>query len=182
MPYAVVKCNKCSITYKTDFKQDAYTRIARRIEDYLAWNDSLKITVMQKHYPSLLHLQSNYIKFRSWEVSDIDQHNSSYRLCQSCGVCKNCVTCACGYTFKVDRNKRKQKCPECKGEEFKKAFIVLANGEKDCPHCHSKIFLTKTDQKTVCHKCSSKNLGEERKEVNYTLTITRKKAYYLENA
>ena len=182
IPYAFAECKKCKIKYRTRFKQDMYSMFARRIDDYLAWNDSLTIIILEKHYPSLLHLQNNYIRFNCWEVSDITKSHSIYRLCKSCGTCRNCVTCICGKTFKADHTKRKLKCPDCKSEELKKAFINLHENEKACPHCKNPIIPTKTDRKTSCHKCGSEKLSEERNTIKFSLTITRKKGYFIDNA
>lgn len=185
VPYVSVPCNKCGNTYSTDFKQDILTKKYRQIEQALTENNGVHIQASDRYEPFIITLQRYKQRQGCWDVSEITNKKEMFRFCKSCGVCLNCFTCECGKSFTKDINRKKQKCPDCKSNNFKKTFFkeALEKGRKHiCPECNSeRIKMTRTSRKTKCHKCSSTKLTEPKVNTVYSLTISRKKSYKIEN-
>jgi hypothetical protein len=186
VPYVQVPCGKCGITYKTDFRQDIYTKKARQLLANLSYHNELTIRADEQYESSLVHMRHHFMEQHCWDVTDIEKTEEEYRRCLKCGVCHNCFTCMeCGKPFKRDPNKRKQICPKCKVNKFIKTYfteVIIGSKSKVCPHCKSdKIKMTRTRNKTKCHKCNSTKLAEKKKRVMFSFGIERKKAYRREN-
>ena len=184
VPYVTVPCKKCGTTYKTDFKQDIYTKKARQIEDKLAEGDGIKLIATGEYKSSLIHIRYNYTEQRCWDVSEIKTYKEEFRYCKDCGFCNNCLTCKdCNEQFEIDTKHRKQKCPKCKSHNLTRTYFKETKDSKNnkfklCPVCKShKVNLTRTINKTKCHKCDSKNLSDTKINVIHELVILRKKAY-----
>src|SRR3990167_1667473 len=119
VPYVQVPCGKCGNTYRTDFKQDIYTKNARRINSTLAWNNGVMIIAAEKYEGEIIHIKEHYLKMNSWDLSDITKKEDEHKRCNRCGVCLECFTCkGCGKTFNKDKNRKKQMCPHCKSDKF----------------------------------------------------------------
>ena len=187
IPYVQVPCNKCGITYRTDFMQDIYTKKARQLLSKISFKNGLLVKADEKYESSLIHIRQHFIEMHCWDVTEIQRNNEEYSNCQSCGICFNCYTCHdCDTPFKKNINRRKQECPKCKSDKFDKTrFKEIALNEKKekvCPHCKSgNIKMSRTRNKTMCHVCNSKNLTEKKKNIVFEFTIQRKKAYRREN-
>lgn len=184
IPYVTVPCHKCGISYKTDFKQDIYTKKARRIEDKKVEGDGIILKATEQYKPQLIHMRYNHIEQNCWDVSEIKKTEETYKRCLDCGMCMDCYTCKeCGTPFERNKNRRKQECPNCKKSNFTKTYFKKAKIKKNqvtrvCPNCDSEnIRLTRTSNKTKCHLCGGKNLSEAKVDILYTLIIKRKKAY-----
>ena len=144
VPYAQVPCNKCGVTYRTDFKQDIYTKKARQMLSKISYANGLVIRADEKYEDSLIYARQHFIEQHCWEVSGISRHTKEHKRCLSCGVCFNCYTCKnCGKPFQKDINRRKQSCPQCKNDKFVKSYfkeILINEKNKDiklCPFCKS---------------------------------------------
>lgn len=179
-----ISCKKCGLLYKTDFRQDIYTKKARRIEDKKGEADGVIIKATEPYKPALIHIMYNSIEQKCWNVSEIKQSTVSYKRCLNCGICRECYTCKeCGTPFKKDKKRRKQECPNCKSSSFTRTYFKKAKIEKNkitriCPECDSEnIRLTKTTNKSKCHLCGSKKLSEAKIDIMHELIIKRKKAY-----
>ena len=187
--YALARC-KCGATYKTDFKQDIYTKKARQLLSLLAFNDEVEIIASEKFEGDIIHIQKHFQLMHSWEVSEITNSKEEYRKCKKCGVCLDCITCkGCGKTYKRNPSRKKQRCPTCQSYNytttfFKDVFIRDENKNiKLCPYCNSdNIRMTRVTNKTKCHICGSRKLTDKRTNILYKLTIKRKRAYMIENA
>lgn len=184
VPYVNVACNVCGITYRTDFRQDIFTKKARFIEDRKTEKNGIIFKATEEFKPALIHIRYNHLEQKCWDVSEIGQEKEEIRFCFSCGICLNCLTCkSCGVKFERDINRKKQKCPECHKSDFartyfKDAKIKEGQNKRVCPECGSEnIKLTLTKGKDACHRCGSKNLSEKKINNIYTLTVTRKKGY-----
>ena len=189
VPYIHVPCNKCGITFRTDFEQDIYTKKARQLLSKISFRNSLLIRADDKYEGSLIHIRQHFIEQHCWDVSEIQSAEETYKRCLNCGVCFNCYTCkGCGKAFQRDPNKRKQSCPQCKTSNFVKTYFreVHVNQKNKeirlCPHCNSdKIKMMRTRNKIKCHACNSRKLTESKSNIVYSFTVERKKAYRREN-
>lgn len=187
IPYVQVPCGRCGITYKTDFVQDIYTKKARQLLSKISFKNGVIIRADEKYESSLIHIRQHFIEMHCWDISNIQRHNEEYSLCQKCGICFNCYTCEeCNEPFQKNVNRRKQVCPKCKSDKFKKTHFkeVIKNskGDKMCPHCKlDKIRMTRTHNKKTCHVCGSDKLTDAKKNIIFEFTIKRKKAYRREN-
>ena len=184
VPYVSVPCKKCGILYKTDFKQDIYTKKARQLEDKKSEGDGIIIKATAPYKQQLIHIMYNHLEQKCWNVSEIKNSTESYKRCLNCGICMDCFTCKeCGNQFEKDKKRRKQECPNCKSSDFTKTYFKKAKVKENkvtriCPECDSEnIRLTRTTNKSKCHLCGCKNLSESKTDVMYELTIKRKKAY-----
>lgn len=187
-PYVQIPCHKCGITYKTDFKQDIYTKKARQINSTISYVDKLILRATEKYESSFITTRQHYIEQGCWNVSEIKRATEEYKRCTRCGVCISCYTCRCGKNFKHDTNRRQQMCPDCKSTDFVKTYFkeVFTNEENKeirlCPHCKSEnIRMTRTRNKDKCHLCKSDKLSNKRTNIKFECTIERKKAYRIEN-
>lgn len=189
VPYVQVPCKRCGITFRTDFEQDIYTKKARQLLSKISFKNSLAIKADERYESSLIHIRQHFIEMHCWDVSGIDRKNEEYKRCLACGICLNCYTCKdCGKAFQHDQNKRKQTCPTCRTNNFVKTYFKEVNVNaknkeiRMCPHCNSdKIRMTRTKNKIKCHACNSRKLTEQKVNVNYYFTVSRKKAYRREN-
>lgn len=181
VPYVNVPCKKCGITYRTDFKQDIYTKKARYMEDKKTEKNGIVLKVTEQYKPALLHIMYNHVEQKCWDVSEITQTKEEFRYCYQCGYCMDCYTCECGNSFKKDKTKRKQKCPICNSTNFKRTYFKEAKKSGNmiaCPKCSSdKVKLTRTNNKNKCHLCGSEHLSPAHIDNVYTVTIKRKKGY-----
>ena len=189
VPYAQVPCKKCGITFKTDFGQDIYTKKARQLLSKLAFKNSVLIRADEKFEGSLIHVRQHFVEMACWDVAEITKVENEKRWCRACGICMNCYTCKkCGKAFQHDPNRRKQVCPDCRVSNFVKTYfknVKVMEENKDirlCPHCNSdNIRMTRTKNKTKCHVCNSKKLTDIKVSIEYSFTVSRKKAYRREN-
>lgn len=181
--FAHVPCRKCNITFKTDFKQDVYTKSARKILSIISKNNGIIFKAEEKYESDITLIKRHFEDMMCWNVSELDQFYDEYKRCEKCGTCLECVTCQkCGTAFKKD--KRKLVCPKCKTSSFVKTYFkeVYVNEEnksiKKCPFCNStRISMTKTKNKTKCSECGSDSISESKIERKFSLTIERKDAY-----
>ena len=188
VPYVQVPCNKCGITYRTDFEQDIYTKKARQLLSKISFKNGVIIRADDKYESAIVNIRQHFIEQACWDVSEIERNNEEYKRCLQCGICFDCYTCkSCGLPFKKDKNKRKQTCPKCKSNKFVKTYFDKVTMSKNkeiklCPHCNSDIVrMTRTKNKTKCHICSSRKLTDKRTNIIFQVTIKRKKAYKREN-
>jgi len=188
VPYALVSCNTCGITYRTEFNMDILDKKSKRILEIISFKDGLNITATEEYATQLTYARQLYIEQGCYNVSEIERTTEESRKCFNCGVCLNCFTCKqCGKTFTPDRNRRKRMCPTCKSTSFVKTFIkgiLISKENRDimlCPHCKSdNIRLTRTKGEK-CHICGSTNLSEVKIDIIYKNVITRKDAYRRNN-
>ena len=184
VPYVNVSCRKCNTKYRTDFKQDIYTKKARQLNGKISWKDKLIIRASEKYEKEINHIRADFIRMKCWDVSELRREEEEYRYCQ-CGVCLSCLTCKkCGKTFERDPNKRKYTCPHCRSTSFVKTYFkeVFSSEENPyirlCPHCNSdRIRLTRSKYKSKCHICGSKKLSDTKINIVFILEINRKVGY-----
>jgi len=185
VPYAQVPCNKCGQTYKTDFKQDIYTKIARRLNQMLAWHNEVHLKASDAYERELINIADHFKRMNCWEISDITKTKEEFRYCLNCGICSNCFQCTvCDHIFVKDRKRRKQKCTSCNSNKFRRYNFVVEKNNKNwcCPNCKGKeIKMTRTTYKSQCHKCKSRNISEAKINNIFQVSIERKKAYRIEN-
>jgi len=187
IPYVQLGCGKCSSTYRTDFKQRAFTKKAADIIKADSWNNIVKYEFSEKYEEDLVYIQKLFVMKRSYRVGDIKKKIEEYRRCEKCGVCLNCLTCKkCGKTFEKDKHRKKHICPHCKGNTYTPTYIkeIIVSEENEniklCSHCKSdRVFMTKSKTKSKCHLCGSKKLSDKKVETTLYLTIQRKRAYKL---
>lgn len=184
VPYVSVPCKKCGQTYRTDFKQDIYTKKARYIGDKMAEKiDGVMLRATEEYKSALIHIRYNHIEQKCWDVSKIEQSQEQIRHCLKCGTCMNCFICnRCGATFERDKFRRKQACPSCHKSDLRRTFFKNTEEKSKniriCPHCKSEnIKLTLTKNKTKCHVCGSKKLTDMKINNIYALIIRKKKGY-----
>jgi len=185
VPYVHVSC-RCGATFKTDFNQDIYTKKSRQIFGKLAFKNVIVIHAAERYESAITQIKEHYLRHKCYDVSEITQIEEEYKRCEKCGICFDCLTCkACLKPFNKDPNRRKQKCPHCGSIEFIKTYFKeakVSDGNKSikmCPHCGStNIRMTRTRNKTKCHLCNSTSLTEQKKNVLYEITISKKKAYW----
>lgn len=184
VPYVIASCKKCGTSFRTDFKQSIYTKIARRLISELAYKNEVHIKASEKYEGDIIHIKEHFEKHNCWDVSKVTESIDEHKRCLKCGVCHNCFTCKnCGKPFERDVNRRKQKCPSCKKSEFKKTYFkeVLVKEDKYiklCPHCKSdNITMTRTTNKTKCHLCGTTKLSETKSQREFHLIIKRKGGY-----
>ena len=180
VPYANVRCKKCG-PYRTDFKQDIYTKKARQINFLWKHNNEITFKADRDYADVLDHIKEDFTSMRCWNVSDITQKHEAYRVCKKCATCYNCYTCIkCGKIFEV-KIRSKPRCPDCKSFEFKRTYIKqkeIDENKKDfCPHCKSKKIKPTINEKEKCHKCGSDTI--EKNKTYYYLTINRKGGYVI---
>lgn len=184
-PFVQVACGKCGGKYRTDFKQDIYTKKSRELNSLLAYNNIVKIQARETFEADITQIQKHFQEMNSWDVSELKQVIDSHRRCEKCGICLNCFTCKnCGKSFEKDKNKRKQTCPHCRSHNFIKTYFTQAIApEQDkriklCPNCKSdNIVMTRSKFKSKCHLCNSKKLSDKIDEKWFILKISRKRAY-----
>lgn len=186
VPYVQVGCGHCGITYKTNFIQDIYTKIARRIVQKLAYKDGLILKADEEYEMDVTNIRHHFIKQRCWDVSEIENKERKYMTCLNCGICLNCLTCKdCKETFPKHPNLKKQVCPKCRKSNVIKTYFKKPLSEDQrfkCPKCRSNnIKLTNTNDTSKCHKCNSKKLSSPKSKTQFQFTIQRKKAYREEN-
>lgn len=175
-------CNKCNTKYKTEFRQDIYTKKARWILFQLRKNNTIKFKVSEKYSEVLDHIAADFHGQRCYDVGDITETKETFRYCEECGVCLNCFKCnKCNKQFELT-SKSKHRCPSCKSTEIDRPFIKTeknSKGKRICPLCKSdKIKLTIT-KKDACERCKGKKLSNEKYQLVYWLTINRKGGYKL---
>jgi len=182
VPYVHVPCKKCGSTYKTEFKQSMYTKIAGRLQTQLAWFDRVNMESDEDFYSDIATIEKNYKLMKNWDVGDVSNCQEDLRYCESCGTCHDCFTCRdCRASFKPNKNMRKQRCPECGSKEFMKTYFDKIEEKGKCPRCKStKIKMTLSRLKTQCHRCKGKKLSRPIRKCIYKLTITRKKSYMVD--
>jgi len=184
VPYVIAKCNKCGATYKTDFSQNIYTKKARQLNSMLYKRNKVVIIASEKYENDLMCIKEHFNGFNNWEVSEVTQSTEEIKVCRKCGICQNCFTCMdCGKSYERNPERRKQVCPHCGSARFTNTFVKevrLTDNEKIrvCPHCNStRVKMTRTTNKTRCHKCGSRKLSEKHVNLLYRLDIKRKRAY-----
>lgn len=185
VPYINVPCKKCGITFRTSFNQDIYAKKAKQIISKLAYHDKLTLSAREKYESDLITVRHHFIEMLCWDVSEINQTNEEYKSCELCGVCMDCFSCnRCKKQFVPDKNRRKQKCPECHSSEFSKTYfksIKMVNKDqvdKKCPFCNStNVRMTRTQNKNKCHLCGGTELSHAKTNNVFTFTIERKNAY-----
>ena len=185
IPYANVPCRKCGITYRTDFKQSFYDKIAKKILSSMAYNNGIRFEAAERFEGDITLIQKHFTEMNCWDVSNIERIEREYKICNKCGVCLNCFTCKeCGTSFTKNPDKRKQMCPNCKSDKFIMTYfkeVYRSEENKDiklCPQCKSeRIVMTKSRKKSKCHICGSKKLSEPLKNTIFLLTIKRKRGY-----
>ena len=188
VPYVTVPCSKCGISYRTDFKQDIYTKKARFIEDKKTERNEIIFKATEAYKSALIHIRYNHMEQKCWDVSEIEEQKEEFKHCYKCGVCLNCFFCKdCNTHFKRNQNRRKQECPNCHSTNLTRTYFKDAKESKSkesmkirlCPECGSEhIKLTLTKNKSKCHLCGSKTLSPTKVNCIYVLTVKRKGAYY----
>lgn len=185
-PYVYIPCNKCGMTHTSEFKQTMFTKVSGKLETKKAHNNKITIIADEEYEQDIVYIHYLHKQYKNWEVGELEESTQEYKFCKLCGVCLSCYHCECGTHFKKDTNKRRQRCPECKSEKFKKTYFTEAASSKKtpqlhvCPYCHSEeINMTRTTHKTKCHACGSDKLSEPRIKTLFTLIIKRKKGYEL---
>lgn len=184
VPYVEVPCDKCGITYKTDFTMDIYTKKARQMIRMLSYANSLKVRSTEEYEGALTNIRHHFLEQNCWDVSEISHHKEEYRRCTQCGICTNCYTCKNdGTTFEPNPNRRKQTCPKCKGSSFVRTHFrkVLASDKnreiKLCPYCKSdKVKMTRTKNTKHCHICKGPLSNPVNSNI-FEFTVSRKRAY-----
>lgn len=182
-PHAIVHCGKCGAKYKTDFKQDIYTKKARQMEDKKVEGDGIIIEATEQYKPQLIHMMYNHIEQKCWDVSEIIKSGEEYRRCLNCGICRDCYICKeCKTSFERNKSRRKQECPKCGKSNYSKTYFEKAkiknHNKRICPNCNSEnIRLTRTTNKSKCYMCGSTNLSAIKVDNIFTVTVKRKKAY-----
>lgn len=180
LSYVNVSCKSCGNRFMTDFSQGIYTKKARELDSWKANKNGFKIRATEPFEEDLIYFKDNHIKMKCWDITDDGETVEEHKRCKECGVCLNCFTCkSCGKTFEKIDNRRRVKCPHCKSHNFTKTYFKKVSAERTCPECSShKIMMTRTESKTKCHLCGSKNLSEPIRERVFWLTIMRKKGYW----
>lgn len=185
VPYVHASCSKCGTRFITDFNMGIYNKWAKAIDDLLGWRKGVKIRAHEPYHAEFTHLIINHQRQKCWDVSDIEEEVEEHKRCKKCGVCLNCFTCkSCGKTFEKDSRMRRQQCPHCRSPDFVQTYFKEAEEDKNnkmikrCPCCKAdKIVMTRTQTKTKCHLCGSKELSEPIVNRILSATIMKKKAY-----
>jgi len=183
--YVIVSCAKCGTSFRTDFDQSIYDKVAKKLNSLLAYNNKVIILATEKYEPDITHIKEHYTQMKCWRVSDLTPTMDEHKRCLKCGICRNCFTCtSCGQTFLPNKNRRKQQCPHCKSNQFTHTYLKEVNEEgktKICPHCKSDdIVMTRTTNKTKCHKCGTTKLSETKSRRAFSLEIKRHPGYEIE--
>ena len=138
VPYVFASCKKCGTKFQTDFNQDIYTKVARKLNSLLAWNQGVIINATNRYEKDIIHIEKHFKEMYCWDVSDITNKTIEHRRCNKCGICLNCFTCKkCGKTFAKDPHRRKQQCPYCKSSKFIQTYFE----EVKCPDKNKLIKL-----------------------------------------
>jgi uncharacterized protein (DUF983 family) len=180
VPKVSIPCKNCNITYTTNFSQDLYTKVARRIETLLAFNDEVTIKVEDIFYKDITAIKHNYDLMKCWDIEGLNEVDDYKKVCSDCGICKSCRTCCdCGATV-VGGKCKKCGSTKLKQTRFKKYKENEKSGAKECPQCGSEnVRFTVWRNKTSCHVCSSTKSSKKIPIKFYELTISRKKVYRL---
>lgn len=185
VPYVIVPCGKCGTKYTTDFRQDIYTKKAKKILSTIAYNNGFIIYADEKYEQEITHIQKHFDYMLCYDVSEITQSYEEHRRCEQCGVCLHCLTCKeCGNTYIPKPRVRRQTCPDCHSTKSTKTYFPSVHTDqhnkkiKLCPQCKSdRIIMTRSKLKSKCHMCGSKQLSDKITERMFKLTIKRKRAY-----
>lgn len=183
-PLADVGCKSCGNKYKTEFKQSIYTKVARSMNSYLAYNNGLIIRGAEKYESEIVNMKEHFTAMNNWDVSKIKEYYEYHKRCRECGICLSCLTCKeCGKAFKKKNNVRIQKC-SCGSTKSINSYFKEVLGSKQnymmrlCPHCKSdKVIMTRTTDLTKCSICGSKELSNKKSERKFELVIEKKKGY-----
>lgn len=185
IPYVHASCKKCGTRYQTDFRQDILTKKASELLSWMAYKNAFKVRAVEKYERSITTIHHWLVLMNNVDVSDVTETTEQHKRCRSCGICQNCFTCkSCGKSFEKDENRRRVHCPFCKSTNFLPTYfkqVAVSKGNKNinhCPLCNSnKVVMTRTDGKTKCHLCDSKDLSEPIKTRVFWMTFERKGAY-----
>jgi hypothetical protein len=179
VPQVKVKCRKCNNTHNTDFKQDIYTKKARKIIESISYYNKVTFRVDEKYEGAAAHIRHHFIEQRCYNVSEIKPRKKSVRYCRACGTCNNCMECCdCGEVF----DKSEDKCPSCKSKNIKRYYfkdaVEVKKHRHACPECNgTDVSMTRIINKTVCHLCGSRKLSNEHIDICFEFTIERKPGY-----